>query len=80
VAKVVVVVGGGLVHGTAVQTNAPASIPAGEDVNGVLELRKSCTFSIDALPSGLGALSHCLPFGNNFLFLVEPFEILLNSR
>jgi hypothetical protein len=50
-----------------------------KDVNGVLELRKSCTFSIDALPSGLGALSHYLPFGINFLFLVEPFEILLNS-
>jgi hypothetical protein len=50
-----------------------------KDVNGVLELHESCPFSVYALPSGFGTLSYSLPSCDNFLFLTETLDLLLNS-
>jgi hypothetical protein len=50
-----------------------------KDVDGVLEFRKPCSISVDVLPSSFDTLSCCLPSGDSFLFLMEPFDLLLNS-
>jgi hypothetical protein len=44
-----------------------------KDVNGVLELHKSCSFFVYVLPSSFGMLSRCLSSGDSFLFLMKPF-------
>jgi hypothetical protein len=49
-----------------------------KDLDGVLELHESCPFSIDVLPSGFGTLSCCMRPYDNFLFLMEHFDLLLN--
>jgi hypothetical protein len=50
-----------------------------KDLDGVLEICKSSSFSVNMLPSGFGALSYCLPSCDSFLFLMEPLNLLLNS-
>jgi hypothetical protein len=50
-----------------------------KDLDSVLELRESCPFSIDVLPSGFGTLSCCMPPCNGFLFLTKPLDLLLDS-
>jgi hypothetical protein len=50
-----------------------------KDVDSVLELCKSCPFSIDVLPPGFSTLSCYLPSGDSFLFLMEPFNLLFYS-
>jgi hypothetical protein len=49
------------------------------DLDGVLELRESCSFSVDVLPSSFDALSCWLSFCDTFWFLMEPLNLLLNS-
>jgi hypothetical protein len=49
------------------------------DLDGILELCESCSFSIDMLPSTLGTLCCCLPPCDGFLFLTEPLDLLLDS-
>jgi hypothetical protein len=49
-----------------------------KDFNVVLELCKSCSLSVNVLPSGLGTLSCCLPPCEGFLFLAEPLDLLLD--
>jgi hypothetical protein len=48
-------------------------------VNSMLELCKFCPFSINVLSSTFGMLSCCLPSGDGFMFLTDPFNLLLNS-
>jgi hypothetical protein len=48
------------------------------DLDGVLELSKSCHLHVNVLPSGFGTLSCCLPFCDGFLLLIEPLNLLLN--
>jgi hypothetical protein len=50
-----------------------------KDFDGVLELRESCSFSVDVLPSGFSTLSCYLPSCDGLLFLMEPLNLLLNS-
>jgi hypothetical protein len=50
-----------------------------KDLNGVLELYESFSFSIDVLPFGFGMLSCCLPPCDDFLFLTETLNLLLDS-
>jgi hypothetical protein len=72
-------VGVGLVVGLFKQRLLPLFLLV-KDIDGVLELRKSFSFSIDMLPSSFGTLRCCLSFGDSFLFLSEPFDFLLNSN
>jgi hypothetical protein len=44
-------------------------------LNGVLKLHESCSFSIDVLPSGFGALSCCLSYCGGFLLFMEPLDL-----
>jgi hypothetical protein len=44
-----------------------------------LELHKSCPFSVDVLSSSFVTLSCCLTSGDGFMFLMDPFNLLLNS-
>jgi hypothetical protein len=53
---------------------------AAQDFNSVLELRKSCSFSIYVLLLGFGVLDCYLPPHDRFLFLMEPFNLLLDSE
>jgi hypothetical protein len=75
-----VAVGGGWVGGRVVQTKAffPLFLFV-KDVNGVLELRQSCCFFVVVLPSGFGTVSCYLPSIDCLLFLIEPFDLLLDS-
>jgi hypothetical protein len=50
-----------------------------EDLNGVLELCESCSFSVDVLPPDFVMLSCCLLPCDGFLFLTEPLYLLLDS-
>jgi hypothetical protein len=50
-----------------------------KDLDGVLELRESCSFFVNMLPPGFDMLGCCLPSLDSFLFLVEPFDLLLDS-
>jgi hypothetical protein len=50
-----------------------------KDLDDVLELPESCSFSVNVLPSGFGALSCYLHSCDSFLFLTEPFNLLLDS-
>jgi hypothetical protein len=50
-----------------------------KDLDGVLELHESCSFSINGLPSGFSTLSEGLPSYDSFLFLMEALDLLLNS-
>jgi hypothetical protein len=50
-----------------------------KDLDGVLELRESCSFTINMLSSGFGTLSYCLSSFDSFLFLMKPLDLLLNS-
>jgi hypothetical protein len=50
------------------------------DINGVLYLCESCSFSVDVLPSSFAALSDCLVPHNGFLFLSEPLYFLLDPH
>jgi hypothetical protein len=49
-----------------------------EDLDIVLELCKSCRLPVNVLPSGFGTLGRCLPPYDDFLFLVEPLDLLLD--
>jgi hypothetical protein len=51
-----------------------------KDLDGILEFRKSCSFSVYALPLGFCTLNCCLPPHDGFLFLIEPFDLLLDSN
>jgi hypothetical protein len=51
-----------------------------KDLDGVLELRKSCSFSVNMLSSGFCMLNYWLPPLDGFLFLTEPLDLLLDSR
>jgi hypothetical protein len=53
---------------------------AAQDLNSVLELRKSCSFYVYALPPCFDMLDYCLPPRDRFLFLTEPFNFLLDSE
>jgi hypothetical protein len=50
-----------------------------KDLNGVLELRESCSFSVNVLSFGFDTLRCCLPPCDAFLFLTEPLHLLLDS-
>jgi hypothetical protein len=50
-----------------------------KDLNGVLELRESCFFSVNLLSFDFDTLSCCLPPCDAFLFLTEPLHLLLDS-
>jgi hypothetical protein len=50
-----------------------------KDLDGVLELCESCSFSINMLSSGFDMLSCYLPSRDSFLFLMKPLDLLLNS-
>jgi hypothetical protein len=50
-----------------------------KNVNGVPELLEYCPFSINILSSGFGVLSYYMPSSDGFLFLTEPFNLLMNS-
>jgi hypothetical protein len=50
-----------------------------KDIKNTLELHKSCPFSVNVLPSSFGTLSCYVPSGDGFLFLTEPFNLLMNS-
>jgi hypothetical protein len=50
-----------------------------KDLNGVLELRESSSFSVDVLPSGFSMLSCYLTSCDSFLFLTKSFNLMLNS-
>jgi hypothetical protein len=49
-------------------------------LDGILEFRKSCSFSVYVLPLGFCTLNCCLPPHDGFLFLIEPFNLLLDSN
>jgi hypothetical protein len=53
-------------------------LPLVKDLDGVLQLHESCPFSVKALPFGFGTVSCCLSSCDNFLFLMEPLNLLLN--
>jgi hypothetical protein len=50
-----------------------------KDLDGVPELLKCCSCSMDVLPSSFDTLGYCLPSCDSVLFLTEPFNFLLNS-
>jgi hypothetical protein len=50
-----------------------------KDLDSVLELHESCSFSVDVLPSGFGMLNCYMPPSDGFLFLTEPLDLLLDS-
>jgi hypothetical protein len=49
------------------------------DFNGILELHEFFSFSVEVLPSGFNALSCYLLPCDDFLFLMEPLNLLLDS-
>jgi hypothetical protein len=49
-----------------------------ENLDVVLELRKSCPFSVDMLSSSFGTLGCCLPPCDGFLFSTESLDLLLD--
>jgi hypothetical protein len=49
-----------------------------EDLDIVLEFCKSCPLPVNVLPSSFDPLGHCLPPHDDFLFLVEPLNFLLD--
>jgi hypothetical protein len=51
-----------------------------QDLNSVLRLRQSCFLSIDVLSLGFDTLDYYLPPNDGFLFLTEPFNLLLDSE
>jgi hypothetical protein len=69
----------GYFGGGAAQTEALAIFLLGKDLDGVLELCESCSFSINMLPSGFGTLSYCLSSCDSFLLLTKLLDLLLNS-
>jgi hypothetical protein len=44
----------------------------------VLEFYKHCLLPVNVLPSGFGLLGHCLPPYDDFLFLAELLDFLLD--
>jgi hypothetical protein len=48
-----------------------------KDLDIVVELCESYPFSVDMLPSSFGTLRCCLPPCDDFLFLMEPLDLLL---
>jgi predicted CDP-diglyceride synthetase/phosphatidate cytidylyltransferase len=51
-----------------------------KDLNNVLELCKSCPFSVYVLPLCFGPLGYCLSPHDGFLFLTESLDLLLDSE
>jgi hypothetical protein len=49
-----------------------------EDLDIVLKFCKPCPLPINVLPSGFGMLGHCLPPYDDFLFLAELLNLLLD--
>jgi hypothetical protein len=49
-------------------------------LNGLLEICKSCSFSVDVLPSSFNTLNYCLPPPDGFMFLMKPLNLLLDSE
>jgi hypothetical protein len=49
-----------------------------EDLDIVLELYKPCSLPVNVLHSSFGTLSYYLPPYDDFLFFVEPLDLLLN--
>jgi hypothetical protein len=50
-----------------------------KDLDGVLELCEPCPFFVDMLPCGFGTLSCYLSPCNDFMFLMEPLNLMLDS-
>jgi hypothetical protein len=49
-----------------------------KDLDIVLKLCEPCSLPVNVLPSGFGMMSYCLPPCDDFLFLVEPLDPLLD--
>jgi hypothetical protein len=49
-----------------------------KDLDVVLEFHEPCSLFVYMLPSDFGTLSCGLPASDVFLFLMEPFNLLLN--
>jgi hypothetical protein len=49
-----------------------------KDLDVVLELREPCLLSVYVLPSGFGTLNYDVSVSDSFMFLMEPFNLLLN--
>jgi hypothetical protein len=49
-----------------------------KDLNYLSKLCESGPFSFNVLPSCFGPMSHCLPYGDGLLFLMEPLNLLVH--
>jgi hypothetical protein len=50
-----------------------------KDVDCLLKLCESCSFSFNVLPPCFGPLGHCLPFGDGLLLLAKSLDLMLYS-